>query len=203
MSRQDGGGRLEFACECVSSHGGYGDPWAGLAQRKLLSNGTKEEILCSVARDPKTIAQLARELRLSPPSIFSHIAELVSSDLIRAADAHPKRHPSERYYEPNFPVVRREERAEFDSLCEELSEQFAALFTRRVRKLERAFDETTLPARGWKFEDVAQYLYARVQRAARELLEEGGALPPRQSHLDGAEWVFWAEEAEPPPDPEA
>ncbi|HZI20111.1 MAG TPA: winged helix-turn-helix domain-containing protein [Pyrinomonadaceae bacterium] len=202
MSEQDVGRRLDFACECVSSHGGYGDPWAGLAQRKLLSNGTKEEILCSVARDPKTIAQLARELSLSPPSVFTHVTELVSSDLIRAADGHPKRHPSERYYEPNFPVVRRAERAEFDSVCEELSEQFAALFARRLKRLEHAFDGTDLAARGWKFEDVGHYLYARVQRGARERLEDSGALPPRQPHLNGSEWVFWAEESEAPPDPE-
>jgi DNA-binding transcriptional ArsR family regulator len=200
MSGQDGGRRLEFACECVSSHGGYGDPWAGLAQRKLLSNGTKEEILCSVARGPKTIAQLARELSLSPPSVFSHINELVSSDLIRAADGHPKRHPSERYYEPNFPVVRSAERAEFAALCEELSEQFAALFSRKLRKLERAFEGTALSERGWRFEDLAHYLYARVQRGARERLEEAGSLPQRQPHLDGAEWFFWAEEAEAAPD---
>jgi len=202
MSVQDGGRRLEFACECVSAHGGYGDPWAGLAQRKLLSHGTKEEILCSVARGPKTIAQLARELSLSPPSVFSHITELVTSDLIRAADGFPKLHPSERYYEPNFPVVSRAERAEFDSLCEELSEQFASLFSHKLKKLERVFDGTGMPARGWKFEDLAQYLYTRVQRGARERLEDSGALPQRRPHHNGAEWLFWAEEAEGAPEAE-
>lgn len=188
------GKRLEFACECVSSHGGYGDPWAGLAQRKLLSNGTKEKILCSVAQSPRTIAQLARELKLSSPSVFAHVNEMVASDLLRAAIDQPKHHPAERYYEPNFPVVRRAEHDEFTTLCEELSTEFAALFSRSIKKLERAFDTTALPSRGWRFEDLAHYLFARVQRGARVHLEDDGALPPRQHRHNGAEWVFWAEE---------
>jgi DNA-binding transcriptional ArsR family regulator len=185
---------LEFACECVSAHGGYSDTWAGLAQKKLLSNGTKELILCSVARQPKTITQLARELEISPPSVFTHVNEMISSDLLRIADEQAKRYPTERYYEPNFPVVRRGEREKFDLLCDELSEQFASAFARKLKKLEQAFNLTTLPARGWKFEDLAHYLFARVQRGARERLEDDGALPPRQARHDGSEWNFWAEE---------
>jgi hypothetical protein len=48
--------------------------------------------------------------------------------------------------------------------------------------------------RGWAFSDLAQYLYAKTQRGARELLEQRGALPPRQKHQNGAKWIFWAEE---------
>jgi hypothetical protein len=42
--------------------------------------------------------------------------------------------------------------------------------------------------------DLAQYLYAKTQRCARELLEQRGALPPRKEHQNGAKWIFWAEE---------
>ncbi len=56
------------------------------------------------------------------------------------------------------------------------------------------FVKTDLANRGWDFADLAQYLYASVQRGARELLEERGTLPVREKHRNGVEWVFWAEE---------
>jgi hypothetical protein len=51
-----------------------------------------------------------------------------------------------------------------------------------------------LAERGWEFDDLTQYLYACVQRAARERLEERGALRPAEAHRDGVAWVFWAGE---------
>ena len=51
---------LRFPCECVSGRGGgYSDPWAAIAKHKLLPNGTKEEILNLLAREPRTSSQLA------------------------------------------------------------------------------------------------------------------------------------------------
>ena len=59
--RVDDNKGLRFPCECVSSSpGGYTDPWADVTKRKLLPNGTKEQILTLVAREPKTISQLAQ-----------------------------------------------------------------------------------------------------------------------------------------------
>ena len=49
---------------------------------------------------------------------------------------------------------------------------------------------------GFTFPDLAQYLYARTQRGARELLEERGVLPSPRKHRNGTKWVFWAEEPE-------
>src|SRR5204863_1712252 len=100
----------------------------------------------------------------------------------------------ERYYEPNFPIVKEDERAEFEASCKEMAERVADLFEKRRRQLERAFDKTDLADRGWGFADITQYLYASVQRGARELLEQRGALPVRKKHRNGAEWIFWAEE---------
>jgi DNA-binding transcriptional ArsR family regulator len=194
MSISEDRNGLQFACECVSSRGGYSDPWAAIAQNRLLPDGTKEQILNLVADEPKTIAQLAKSLNLSQPSVHTHISEMMKSELLRESEEWEKRYPTERYYEPNFPVVKAEERAEFEALCTEMSEQVAALFEKNRPKLERAFKKTDLRARGWDFSDVAQYLYAHVQRDARHLLEERGALLPRQKHRNGAEWVFWAEE---------
>jgi DNA-binding transcriptional ArsR family regulator len=196
MGNSNGQNVLQFACECVSVQSGYSDPWAAIAQNGLLSDGTKEQILNLVAQEPKTIAQLARRLKLSQPTIHTHINDMMRSELLRESAEWEKRYSAERYYEPNFPVVKQDERAEFEALCREMSERVADLFEKKRKQLERAFKKTNLEENGWEFSDVAQYLYARVQRGARRLLEERGALPSRQKHKNGAEWIFWAEEAQ-------
>jgi DNA-binding transcriptional ArsR family regulator len=186
---------LRFACECVSARcKGYSDPWANISQNKLLPDGTKEEILNLLAHEPKTISQLAGALELSPPSIHTHINDMVKSELLRESEEWEKRYPTERYYEPNFPVIKAEEHAEFEAVCQELAQRVADLFERKRPQLERTFNQTGLRERGWAFSDITQYLYAAVQRGARELLEERGALAPPEQHQNGARWVFWAEE---------
>jgi DNA-binding transcriptional ArsR family regulator len=186
---------LQFACECVSGRrGGYSDPWAAIAKNKLLPNGTKEEILNLVAREPKTISQLAEALKLSPPSVFTHINDMMKSELLRESEEWEKKHPTERYYEPNFPVFRAEDCAEFEGVCREMAEQVVALFEKKRPQMERAFARTSLASGGWELTDVTQCLYANLQRSARALLEQRGLLSPREKHKNGAEWVFWAEE---------
>ena len=188
---------LRFPCECVSGlPGGYTDPWAEVTKRKLLPNGTKEQIITLVANEPKTLSQLAQALNLSPPSVHTHINDMLKSELLRESEEYEKRHPTERYYEPNFPVFKVEECAEFKSLCEEMAEQLAALFERRQAKMEKAFRKTSLPDHGWELTDVTHCLYANMYRGARTLLEQSGLLSPREKHANGAEWIFWAEERE-------
>ena len=82
MSRRKNGYALRFPCECVSIQRGYSDPWAGVTQNKLLMDGTKERVLNAVARRPKTIALLAKELGLSQPTIHTHVNDLLKSELL-------------------------------------------------------------------------------------------------------------------------
>jgi hypothetical protein len=186
---------LRFPCECVSSSpGGYTDPWAEITKRKLLPNGTKEQILTLVARQPKTTSQLAHALKLSPPSVHTHVNDMLKSELLRESEEYEKRHPTERYYEPNFPIFKAEECAEFRALCEEMAQQLATLFERQRPKMERAFNKTSLPDRGWELADVTQCLYANMYRGARTLLEKRGLLASPRKHANGAEWIFWAEQ---------
>ena len=195
MSVPDGLKGLRFPCECVSSRpGGYSEPWAGIAKNKLLPNGTKEEILNLVAQEPKTISQVAEALGLSPPSVYTHVRDMLKSELLRGATESEKAHPAERYYEPNFPVIKADEAAELCGLCDELAGKVAALFKRHQRQLEKAFHETPLADRGWDFAQVAQFVFASVQRGARERLEQNGTLASPKSHQNGVEWVFWAEQ---------
>ena len=97
MSVPDDREGLRFPCECVSGRrGGYSDPWTGVNKNKLLSEGTKEEILNLLAREPKTISQLANELKLRPASIHAHVNEMMKSELLRESEEGEKKHPSER-----------------------------------------------------------------------------------------------------------
>lgn len=188
---------LRFPCECVSGlAGGYSDPWAEITKRKLLPNGTKEQIVNLVAREPRTISQLAQALDLSAPSVHTHVSDLVQSELLRESEEFEKKHPTERYYEPNFPVFKAEECEEFRELCKEMSQQLVTLFERRRGKMEQAFRRTSLASQGWELSDVTHCLYANVYRSARTMLEERGLLAPRDKHENGAEWIFWAEELE-------
>lgn len=184
---------LLFPCECVSSRArDYSDPWAGIAKNKLLPGGTKEEILNLVAQGPKTISQIAEALRLAVPSVHAHVREMLNSELLRAPAEWEKEHPAERYYEPNFPVIKEDECTELCQLCDELSLQVAKLFKKNRRLLENAFGKTPLTDRGWAFPDVAQCVYARVQRGARAQLEQDGTLAGPKAHRNGVDWVFWA-----------
>src|SRR5205809_7685043 len=113
---------LRFACQCVSSRESTKtDPWAAVVQKKLLMDGTKEEILNVVARKPKTIAQVAKELGLSSPTILTHIRALIESELLRESEEMERRYPAERFYEPNFPVIFTDERAQFETLCQDIA----------------------------------------------------------------------------------
>ncbi len=198
MPNSDSLRSLRFPCECVSSGpGGYSDPWAEITKNKLLPDGTKEEILNLVAREPKTISQLAAALNLSPPSVHTHINDMMKSELLRESGEWEKKYPTERYYEPNFPVFKADECEEFHTLCEEMAQKVVALFESERSRMERAFERTKLKDQGWEFSDVAQCLYANMQRGARTQLEQRGLLVSRQKHANGAEWIFWAEEAEP------
>jgi DNA-binding transcriptional ArsR family regulator len=173
----------------------YSDPWADIAKRKLLPNGTKEEILNLVADEPRTLSQLADALSLSAPSVHAHINDLLKSELLRESVEWEKKYPAERYYEPNFPVMKQEECAQFMPTCDELAEQIARLFERNMSKFRKAFEKTDLSEHGWEFSDVTQCLYANVQRHARTLLEDRQLLPGREKRANGAEWTFWAQES--------
>ena len=195
MTVPEGFKGLRFPCECVSSRrGGYSDPWAAVTKNRLLPDGTKEEILNLVAQEPRTISQVAEALRLSAPSVYAHVSDMLKSELLREAVEWEKTHPAERYYEPNFPVIKEEEAEELCRLCDDLAAKVVALFRKQRRQLEKAFRETPLAERGWDFAEVAQYVFASVQRGAREQLEQDGTLAPPKSHRNGVEWVFWAEE---------
>ena len=196
MSRSKKFNDLFFPCECVSGRSeNYSDPWAGIAKNRLIVDGTKEQILNIVAREPRTISQLAKELEMAPPSVHAHVTEMMTSELLRDSAVTEKLHSKERYYEPNFPVVWADDREEFSTICAEMCDQIADVFDDARPRFEDAFRRTGLEQKGWKFTDLTQYLYACIQRGARQRLEDRGSLGTAAQHRNGVDWVFWAEEA--------
>jgi len=188
---------LRFPCECVSANqSGYSEPWAVIARNRLLPNGTKEQILNLLALEPKTISQLAEILKLSAPSVHTHINDMVKSQLLRESVDWKKKFPAERYYEPNFPVMKDSECGELRQLCDELSEYVVKGFAENSSRLEEAFEATSLSKRGWDFSDISQALYARIYRMARTKLEKQGLLNQPIMKANGVEWIFWAEQPE-------
>jgi DNA-binding transcriptional ArsR family regulator len=197
MSVPEGFNGLRFPCECVSSREeAYSDPWAEITRNRLLPNGTKEQILNVLAHGPNTITQIAEALRLSAPSVHTHVSEMVRSELLREAVNWEKTHPAERYYEPNFPVFKTDECEEFRAVCEEMSQELVKLFAKSQSKIERAFNKTGLAKQGWELSDVTPCLFANMYRGARTHLEQSGLMARREKHRNGARWIFWAEELE-------
>jgi DNA-binding transcriptional ArsR family regulator len=192
----DGALVLRFACACASAAPVAEDPWVAVSQQHKLADGTKERILNALYRRPRTTAQLAQLLGLSPPAIHRHVAELLASELIREADAPEgeRRSAAERYYLPNFPIVLAADRAALQPVLHELADAVAAAFRARQGVLANAFAGTGLPARGESFEGLLHYLYATATRLGRERLEADGDMPPWPAHADGSRWVWWAEE---------
>src|SRR5260370_36637924 len=94
---------LCFPCECVSGgKGGYSDPWSEITKNKLLPNGTKEEILNLVAREPRTISQLAEALDLSPPSFHTHVNDMMKREPLRDSQEGERKYPTGASYGPRF-----------------------------------------------------------------------------------------------------
>ena len=121
---------LRFACSCASGASVASDPWARISQDGKLKDGTKELILNAIYRRPRTIAQLAQQLKLSSPAVHRHITEMLANELIREVDVPDaeRTSPVERYYRPNFPVVLAQDRAAFQPVLEQLARELAASF---------------------------------------------------------------------------
>jgi transposase-like protein len=167
-----------------------------VSRARLISNETKEIILNKTYRQPKTVTQLAKEIGLSQPVIFKHVKELLASDMMReasVADAN-KSYRVEKYYEPKFAVLLKEDVAELETVCERVAARLAEIYWEHRDDLQQAVTATSLPSRGYALEDVLDFFYSKIRRLARKALKEQGYFPELPEHPDGSRWVYWAEE---------
>jgi DNA-binding transcriptional ArsR family regulator len=190
---------LHFACDCVSFlHRPNRDPWSHISRAGLISSETKEIILNKTYRQPKTVTQLANEIGLSQPAIYKHVKELLASDMMREAHLPEaeKSYRVEKYYEPNFPVLLKEDVARLEPACRKVAQHIAEIYWEHRDELEEAFSGSSLEKRGYALEDILDYLYSRIRRVGRQILEQQGFFPELPEHKDGSRWVYWAEEFE-------
>jgi predicted ArsR family transcriptional regulator len=172
------------------------DPWSYVTRAGLISSETKEIILNKTYREPKTVTQLAKEIGLSQPAVYKHVKELVASDMLREAslpDAE-KAYRVEKYYEPNFPILLEEDVAQLEPACQKVAERIAKAYWEHRDELQAAFAGSSLEKRQYSLEDILDYVYSRIRRIAREVLDEQGFFPELPTHRDGSRWVYWAEE---------
>jgi DNA-binding transcriptional ArsR family regulator len=190
---------LQFACDCVSHlHSVIRDPWSYVSRAGLISSETKEIILNKTYRQPKTVTQLASEIGLSQPAIYKHVKELLAGDMLREArlpDAE-KTYRVEKYYEPNFPVLFLEDVAQLEPACRKVAQRIAEIYWQHRDELQAAFAGSSLEGRGYVLEDILDFLYSKIRRLGREILDEQGFFPELPTHRDGSRWVYWAEEIE-------
>jgi DNA-binding transcriptional ArsR family regulator len=195
--QQPPGRILQFACDCVSHlYQPIRDPWSYVSRAGLISNETKEIILNKTYRQPKTVTQLAREIGLSQPAIYKHVQELLASDMLREADLsdEEKTYRVEKYYEPNFPVLLLEDVAQLEPACRNVARRIAEIYWEYRDELQAAFAGSSLESRGHTLEDILDFLYSKIRRLGRQILDEQGFFSELPEHRDGSRWVYWAEE---------
>jgi predicted ArsR family transcriptional regulator len=197
--KETSGRILQFACDCVSHlYQPIRDPWSYVSRAGLISSESKEIILNKTYRQPKTVTQLAKEIGLSQPAIYKHVQELLASDMLREADLpdEEKTYRVEKYYEPKFPVLLQEDVAQLEPTCRKVAQHVAKVYWEHRDEIQEAFAGCSLEARGYRLEDILDYLYSKVRRLGREVLDEQGFFPELPTHRDGSRWVYWAEEIE-------
>ncbi len=190
---------LQFACDCVSHlHEIIRDPWSHVSRAGLISSETKEIILNKTYRRPKTVSQLAKEIGLSQPAVHKHVKELLAGDMLREVSLpdEEKSYKVEQYYEPNFPVIFMEDLSILEPACNKAAQQMAKIFWDHKDELQKAFSNTSLEKRGYNFEEILDYLYSKIRRKGRDVLDEQGYFSELPVHKDGSRWVYWAEEVE-------
>lgn len=194
---QTSGRILQFACDCVSHlHRPIRDPWSYVSRAGLIASETKEIILNKTYRKPKTVTQLANEIGLSQPAIYNHVKELLASDLMREANVPDaeKTYRIEKYYEPNFPVLLDEDVTLLEPVCRKIAQRIAEVYWEHRDELQQAYADCSLAEHGYSLPDILDYLYSRIRRVGREVLDQQGFFPQLPAHPDGSRWVFWAEE---------
>jgi DNA-binding transcriptional ArsR family regulator len=159
----------------------------------MFKDGTKEEILNELHRSPQTIAQYAKNHDLSQPTVHRHMSGLLRHGLIREAETSEKGYVAERYYQPNFPVITKDDQALFEESILALARELAGTITRSLPHLKEAFERSDATRKGWKFEEIAQYLVFTAQREARKKLEAENILAT-QLKSAGLDFLFWATE---------
>ncbi|MBU7009204.1 MAG: winged helix-turn-helix transcriptional regulator [Theionarchaea archaeon] len=178
---------LSFSCGHVFEEE---DPWSYVSNSGILDAETRLLILEHIYKEPKTVTQLANELGLSQPAVHRHVRDMLHVGIIREAalSEDEKRFRVEKYYEPNFPVVLKEDFGMLKKELEEVSEKIVRIFLQEKDQIKKEFEKTALKNQGWAFNELTFYVFEKVKRMVRNKLQEGKFFPEK-------EWIFFAEES--------
>jgi len=162
----------------------------------LISGETKESILNNTYRKPRTVTQLAKKMDLSQPAISKHVKELLAADMLREADlpSNEKAYRIEKYYEPNFPVLLKEDVEQMEPVVQKVAQSIAGVYWKHRNELQEAFQGCSLEEHGYSLEDVLDFFYTKIRRQGRQTLAEQGFFRELPTHKDGSRWTYWAEE---------
>jgi len=185
---------LKFSCNCINA---LEDPWSYVSSSGSLSSETRQIIMNKIYKEPQTVTQLAKEIGLSQPAIYKHVAELLNEGLIKEVEVpeNERAFKREKYYSPNFPVVLKSDLDILEPVLTRIVEEAAEVIKRNKDRLKAGFSRTSLPKRRWTFEDLTFFLYKKITDLIREKFEKEGFFPEIPLRNE-EKWVFWAEEVE-------
>jgi len=182
--------RMKFPCDCISCTPACEEPWARVAKEGMFKDGTKEEILNKIHRQPHTIAQLAKAMKLAQPTVFRHVSELLANGLVREFTPDRRDYVVERYYAPGFPVVTLRDQRRYKEEIGTLAAEMSAALQKRLSRMKTRFQESDASRAGLSFEEFAHFLVHRAQRDARRLLERNGDLARKPADKKPG-FIFW------------
>jgi len=193
MGKEDDGPHiLRFSCNCINS---LEDPWSYISNSGSLSSETRQIIMNKIYKKPKTITQLAKEIGLSQPAIYKHVADLLREGLLREVEVprSERAFKREKYYSPNFPIVLKLDLEALKPTLVRIVEEVAEIIKQNRERLKMDFARTSLSGGRYSFEDLTFFLYKKITDMTRERFEREGFFPEIPVRNTG-KWVFWAEE---------
>ncbi len=180
--------RIVLECDEIAGPASSGIACLLPTREQRRDQTTKDHILSRLAKDPATAAQLAVELRLTPPGLLRHIRDLRRAGLLIEVPPPPGSRRQERYYRAAFPIVTRGDQEQMMSEVAALARDLAETYKRHEGALRQTFQETKLSAEGWSFDDLALCVLDEAEKMARSELVEGGQLPDVEGR------IFWGRE---------
>jgi len=127
--------------------------------------------------------------------------DLARNGLIRETTDVEKGYTAEKYYELSFPVISRSDKILYNAEIRRLAEDMASMMEERLASFKQIYTSTQCSGKGWRFEEIAQYIVFVAQRAARQKLETEGIIADSLA-TSGLDFIFWAEEENLPQDEE-
>lgn len=175
---------LKFSSYGSFKPGAPENPW------EALSVKVRRDIVEAIYRVPKTITQLAKELKLSQAAIHKHINVLLTCNLIKEVEvpSDKRRFKVEKFYSTNFPIALRSDREKLDGVCRKIAKVHVDAYKENLEELKAVFDTCSFKEGGWSLKDAIFYIKSTIDDLANEMLSEEGLWFKKYSTLFFFAW---------------